>query len=133
MKLLKALLVCSFLSSLFVLNSALASNCKSPITQTEINECSYLELQDETKKINKTYSKLQAKLTPIQKQQVKEVQLAWIKFKDLSCEFEASDVKGGSAYSMVLAFCLIRYTRQRNKELDALNHCEDGYIGCPVM
>lgn len=132
MKLHKALLVCSFLSSLFVSSSALALDCQNPQTQTDMNQCASSDLDRETKKINKTYNDFRAKLNPTQKLQLKEVQLAWIKFKDLACQFEASGVKGGSAHSMVLAGCLTEKTRQRNKELEALGNCQEGDLSCPA-
>lgn len=132
MKLHKALLVCSFLSSLFVSGSALALDCQNPQTQTDMNQCASTDLNRETKKINKTYNDFRAKLNPAQKQQFKEVQLAWIKFKDLACQFEASGVEGGSAHSMVLSGCLTEKTRQRNKELEALGNCQEGDLSCPA-
>ena len=132
MKLHKALLVCSFLSSLFVSSSALALDCQSPQTQTDMNQCASFDLGRETKKINKTYNDLRAKLNSTQKQHLKEVQLAWNKFKDLACQFEASGVEGGSAHSMVVAGCLTEKTRQRNKELQVLGNCQEGDLSCPA-
>lgn len=132
MKLHKALLVCSFLFSLSVSGFAFALDCKNPQTQIDMNQCASADLDRETKKINKTYNNFRAKLNPTQKQQFKEVQLAWIKFKDLACQFEASGVEGGSAHSMVLAGCLTEKTRQRNKELEALANCQEGDLSCPT-
>ncbi|MGB4813272.1 MAG: lysozyme inhibitor LprI family protein [Methylophilaceae bacterium] len=132
MKLYKALLVCSFLSSLFVSNSVLALDCQNPQTQTDMNQCASTDLDRETKRINKTYNNFRAKLNTTQKQQFKVVQLAWIKFKDLACKFEASGVEGGSAHSMVLAGCLTEKTRQRNKELETLGNCQEGDLSCPA-
>jgi uncharacterized protein YecT (DUF1311 family) len=85
MKLHKALLVSSFLSSLFVSSFTLALDCQNHQTQTDMNQCASIDLGRETKKLNKTYNNFKAKLNPTQKQQFKEVQLAWIKFKDLAC------------------------------------------------
>jgi uncharacterized protein YecT (DUF1311 family) len=132
MKLHKALLIFSFLSGLFVSSSALALDCQNPRTQTDMNQCAYADLDRETKKINKTYNDYRAKLNPTQKQQLKEMQLAWIKFKDLACQFEASGVEGGSAHSMVLAGCLTEKTRQHNKELEVLGNCQEGDLSCPA-
>ena len=132
MNLFKALLVCWGLSSLFVSSAALAVDCQNPQTQIDMNRCASTDLDRETNKINKTYNVFRAKLNPAQKQQLKEVQLAWIKFKDLACKFEASGVEGGSAHSMVLAGCLTEKTRQRNKELEALGNCQEGDLSCPA-
>jgi uncharacterized protein YecT (DUF1311 family) len=132
MKLHKALLVSSFLSSLFVSSFTLALDCQNHQTQTDMNQCASIDLGRETKKLNKTYNNFKAKLNPTQKQQFKEVQLAWIKFKDLACQFESSGVEGGSAHSMVLDGCLTEMTRQRNKELEAMSNCQEGDLSCPA-
>lgn len=132
MKLHKIFLIHSFLLSLFISFSASALDCQNPRTQTDMNQCSTLELDHETKIINKTYSALKAKLNSVQKQEIKEVQLAWIKFKDLACQFEASGVEGGSIHATVLASCLAEKTRQRNKQLKAIDNCEEGDLSCPA-
>jgi len=111
---------------------AMAEDCADPKTQTDMNACSYANLDSETKKLNKTYGDLIAKLNPEQKQLIKQAQLAWIKFKDLSCKYEASGVKGGSAYPLILSDCLAAKTQQRNKELEALSHCQEGDLSCPA-
>lgn len=122
----------SFLALAFTANTAWALDCRNPQTQTDMNQCSGSDLERETKKINKTYNDYRAKLTPEQKLEFKEVQLAWIKFKDLSCKFEASGMDGGSAYAMVLSGCLTAKTIQRNKEIEALTNCQEGDLSCPA-
>jgi uncharacterized protein YecT (DUF1311 family) len=89
-------------------------------------------LDRETKKINQTYNTVRAKLSPKQQQDFKAVQLAWIKFKDLDCKFQASGVAGGSAYPMIVSECLTAKTIQRNKELDYLLNCQEGDLSCPA-
>ena len=117
MKLLSKLLVVLFALAVSV-NVAWALDCRNPQSQTELNQCGNSDLERETKKINKAYNDYRTKLNPEQKQDFKEVQLAWIKFKDLACKFEASGVEGGSAYSMILSGCLTAKTIQRNKEIE---------------
>jgi uncharacterized protein YecT (DUF1311 family) len=125
-------LIGGLLYGLIAINPAFALNCQNPQTQTDMNQCASIDLDKETKKLNKTYDAFRAKLNPAQKQKLKKVQLAWIKFKDLACQLEASGVYGGSAYPMVMANCLIEKTRQRNKELEALGACREGDLGCPA-
>ena len=128
-----SLIIGVLLNSLIVSSSALALDCQSPQTQTDMNQCASIDLDRETKSLNKTYEDYRTKLTFSQKKKLKEVQLAWIKFKDLACKFEASGVKGGSAYPMVLAICLAEKTRQRNKELEDLGVCQEGDLSCPAQ
>lgn len=112
-----------FVYNIIFSGSAFAVNCQNPQTQMDINQCATNELSVETTKINATYGRIRAKATPDQKQQLKAVQLAWIKFKDLSCPFQASGIEGGSLYSAVVSACLIEMTKRRNQELEALVNC----------
>lgn len=132
MRLVPAFLLVSILFSVAFSGSVFASDCQNLQTQSEMNQCAFSDLESETKKINKTYNDIRAKLNQSQQRQFKKVQLAWIKFKDLTCEFEASGVEGGSAHSMILADCLADKVRQRNKELDALANCQEGDLSCPA-
>lgn len=120
------------LASLFFSGGVLALNCGDPQTQTDMNICAGKDLDRETKKINQTYNAVRAKLDAKQQQDLKQVQLAWIAFKDLDCKFQASGVEGGSIYSLIVAGCLKDKTIQRNKELDSLLHCQEGDMSCPV-
>ncbi len=128
----KTLWFCLLSSSLLFSNFAFALNCPNAQTQTEMNQCAFAELNRATTQINQTYYHLRTKLNPVQKQQLKDVQLTWIKFKDLACEFEASGVEGGSVHSMILSACLSKMTQQRNKELEALANCLQGDLSCPA-
>ena len=97
-----------------------------------MNICAGKDLDRETKKINQTYNTVRSKLDAKHQQDLKQVQLAWIAFKDLDCKFQASGVEGGSIYSLILSGCLQEKTVQRNKELDSLLHCKEGDMSCPV-
>jgi uncharacterized protein YecT (DUF1311 family) len=47
-------------------------------------------------------------------------QRAWLKFRDTQCVIEGSEFAGGSMQGMVRAQCLTRLTRERTKQLVAL-------------
>lgn len=99
---------------------AVAQSCQNPMTQMDMNQCAAAELDHETKRINEIYKDLRKGLDAKTRTDLKNVQLAWIKFKDLACELEASGVEGGTMYPMALASCLAEKSRQRSKELKAL-------------
>ena len=120
------------MASLFFSGGVLALNCADPQTQTDMNICAGKDLDRETKKINQTYNAVRAKLDAKQQQDLKQVQLAWIAFKDLDCKFQASGVEGGSIQPLIVSGCLKEKTMQRNKELDSLLHCQEGNMSCPV-
>ncbi|MBD2497991.1 lysozyme inhibitor LprI family protein [Nostoc sp. FACHB-280] len=92
-------------------------NCNDPQTQSAINICSQLSYQDADKKLNQAYKKLLAKLSKSRQQKLIAAQLAWIKFRDASCEFERSAYEGGSIAPAIYAGCLEEATKQRTQQL----------------
>lgn len=124
---------CAIYASLLLFSpSSFASNCESGGSQRELNACASSALDHETKIINRIYGDLRTKLDETQKRQMKDIQLAWIKFRDLECKFTAAGVAGGSVYPMVLDACLAEMTRQRIKELERFLNCKEGDLSCPV-
>lgn len=117
-------------SSLVFPGAAWAVNCANAMTQSDMNQCASQELAQEDKKINAAYNQLRSKQAPEQQKLLKEVQLAWIKYKELACKYEAGGVEGGSAYPMVHAYCLAQKTRQRSAELFVMGKCEEGDLSC---
>lgn len=100
--------------------------CDKPQTQTDINQCASSNLDAETAALNSVYNRYRASLNEAEKQQLKEVQLAWIKYRDLDCKFEASGIEGGSMQPFVLSQCLIEQTKTRRMQLEALLRCDSG-------
>lgn len=110
---------------------AFAADCGKAVTQAEMNGCAAQDLNEADAELNRTYIAYRAKLRPAQQNQIRDVQLAWIKYRDLSCRFESSSVAGGSAAGMALQTCLADKTRQRAQELKALSGCPEGDLACP--
>lgn len=99
---------------------ASAQNCKNPETQLAMNTCAAKDLDREDARLNKNYRELQAKLDADRRTALRDVQVAWLKFRDLQCDFQAAQYEGGSIYPMVRAACLTDMTKQRNKDLKYL-------------
>lgn len=97
-----------------------AENCKDPQSQLAMNACAGKEYEREDARLNKTYKELTAKLEKDRREKLKEIQLAWIKYRDLQCDFDSSAYEGGTMYSLVRSSCLSQMTKQRNKDLKAL-------------
>ncbi|AFZ13887.1 protein of unknown function DUF1311 [Crinalium epipsammum PCC 9333] len=93
-------------------------NCKNPQTQVEMNICEELRYQKNDKKLNQAYQKLLPKYSGSQRQKLIAAQQAWIKFRDLSCTFEESQVEGGSMAPMIYSGCLAELTKQRTAQLE---------------
>ena len=121
--------------ALFAFNlapAAWALDCNRAATQADLNQCAAQRLDQENKAINRVYRDYMAQLSPKQQARLRDVQRAWITYKDRACEFDVSGVEGGSVHSMVLADCLATRTAERRRELEALRRCQEGDLSCPA-
>ena len=91
--------------------------CDSASNQVEMNDCAAKEYKAADTALNKIYGQLMAKLEDDHKAKLKEAELAWIKFRDAHCEFQAFPNMGGTIYPLVYNGCLTRVTNDRIKEL----------------
>ena len=66
--------------------------------------------------LNKLYQQLMRDGGAAEKAKLRAAQLAWIKYRDAHCEYEASGNKGGSIYPMIYSFCLAEVTAERAKQ-----------------
>ena len=111
--------------------AASALECGQAVTQADMNACAAQELNQADTELNRTYLAYRAKLHAARQNQIRDVQLAWIKYRDLACRFEGANVVGGSAAGMALQTCLTEKTRQRTSELRTLAGCQEGDLSCP--
>lgn len=93
-------------------------------------------------KIKNAYSKADAELNSVYKQQIQEYkkegaefygqsesrdiylkksQLAWIKMRDASCDYETYESKTGTAFSSIYEKCLLDKTNERIEYLKQFN------------
>lgn len=117
---LRYLFILIFVASCPLAPAIAAQDCKNPQTQIAMNICSQEEYEREGIRLNKNYKELVAKLDTSRRTQLKEVQLAWIKFRDLQCKYDASLYEGGSMQPLIQANCLLYITKQRNKDIKAM-------------
>ena len=110
--------------------SAHALDCARAETQSDMDECAAQALNKADAELNQTYINYRQRLNKAQQNQIRDVQLAWIKYRDLSCKY-ASSGTGGSAHGLALQSCLSEKTQQRTKELKALADCPEGDLNCP--
>lgn len=114
------------------INVYAASACDSPSTQLDINACAGETHAKADGELNRVYAAYRKRLPEGQAQQLKQAQLAWIKFRDTSCVFESSGVETGSAHAMVYQGCLTAKTKERVQALKALSSCKEGDLSCPA-
>ena len=91
--------------------------CEDAQTQADMNICWGNEYKKADASLNKTYQQLAAMLDDEQKAQLKTAETAWLKYRDLNCEFVGDQYKGGSIRPMIAAICLADVTNSRTTEL----------------
>ena len=91
--------------------------CAEAQSQAEMNICAGKEYKAADAELNQTYQKLSSMLDAEEKAQLKETETAWIKYRDLNCDFVADQYKGGSIRPMIHGLCLADVTRNRTAEL----------------
>ncbi|WP_375501482.1 lysozyme inhibitor LprI family protein [uncultured Nostoc sp.] len=92
-------------------------NCNNPQTQIAIDECIKLSYQNKDKKMNQVYQQLLPTLNNFSKQKLIASQVAWIKFRETSCEFEISRYQGGSLAPTIYFGCRENFTILRTQQL----------------
>lgn len=92
--------------------------CANATTTVEIDECVGKEYKKVDAELNRVYKQLMAKFEDEgAKTALKTAQQAWLKYRDLNCEFESYENKGGTIYPIVYTGCLSAMTVTRTKEL----------------
>lgn len=92
-------------------------DCRNAATQIEINQCVQLDFQQQDDELNRIYQQYHEKLDNIRKEQLKQAQVVWINFRNLSCQYEADYYQGGSLAPMVYSSCLKDKTKERIGDL----------------
>ena len=93
--------------------------CADAQSQAEMNMCWGKEYKAADARLNKTYQDFMSKLEESEKVQLKNAQQAWLKYRDVNCEFVADQYKGGTMRPMIAAICLAETTNNRTTELKA--------------
>ena len=91
--------------------------CADAQTQAGMNICWGKEYKAADATLNQVYGQLMRKLDEAEKTQLKQVEAAWLKYRDANCEFVGDQYKGGSMRPMIVAMCLADTTRNRTVEL----------------
>lgn len=92
-------------------------SCATAQSQAEMNMCWGKEYKAADAKLNNTYQEFMSKVDQSEKVQLKNAQLAWLKYRDANCEFVADQYKGGTMRPMIAAMCLADVTNARVNEL----------------
>ncbi|CNH95702.1 MULTISPECIES: lysozyme inhibitor LprI family protein [Yersinia] len=122
------------LASLLVLpiNQALAIDCKSAVTQLDMNQCANSDYKKADAELNRIYQDVLAKTSVAQRPLLKSAQLTWIKYRDADCTFQSSATEGGSVHPMIISACLTQKTKERTALLKSFLNCPEGDLSCPL-
>ena len=83
----------------------------------EMNICAGQKFKKADAALNQVYRQLTAMLNVEEKEQLKETENAWLKYRDTNCDFVADQYKGGTIRPMILGLCLADMTQSRTTEL----------------
>ncbi|MGV3525025.1 MAG: lysozyme inhibitor LprI family protein [Candidatus Sericytochromatia bacterium] len=87
---------------------------RDDLPQQSMNICAAQDYRKVDAELNRLYKQVMADLTPERRQQLLTAQLAWLKYRDAHCKFEADAWKGGSMAPFIHGTCMARLTRERN-------------------
>jgi uncharacterized protein YecT (DUF1311 family) len=106
-------------------------DCNAFTTQTDLNICADTNAQAADAALNAAYKKLMSQQgDAASKDQLKEIERAWLAYRDKECAFEVGPREdGGSIWPMELANCEERMTAARLIELAPLI-CTGGVSVC---
>jgi uncharacterized protein YecT (DUF1311 family) len=94
-------------------------NCDNPQYQMEMNDCSALDYQRADEALNTTYNTLIAVMPEPQREKLVRAELAWIEFRDATCEFERSQYEGGSIEPLIYNSCMAELTQEQTLRLQS--------------
>ena len=84
-----------------------------------VSACMEKEYQRQEARLNSAWQQALTTLPPDRQQALREVQRAWIRYRELKCRF-FHHPRAGSGGLLDMQFCLIEETRRRAGELAAL-------------
>jgi len=87
--------------------------CNPSGTTLEMKQCAADEYKIADQKLNQVYQKLISQLKGEQKKRLIDAEVAWINFRDKSCNFQSADALGGTLEGLIYANCLVRMTNDR--------------------
>src|SRR5437899_11516633 len=92
-------------SGAFVQEQKKPEPCADAQSQAEMNFCWGNEYKAADARLNEAYRQFASKLDDAEKAQLKNAQLAWLKYRDANCDFVADQYKVGTIRPMIGLIC----------------------------
>jgi uncharacterized protein YecT (DUF1311 family) len=96
--------------------------CNDKVVTMEAYNCFQLAATSADKRLNQTYNKILAQLSPHEQNALRNAERLWVQFRDTTCAAERSLYDGGTAAGVAFVACIEEETRQR--EIDLLTMYE---------
>ena len=99
-----------------------AADCTAPVTQSDMNSCSFQDFQKADAELNAVWDDAKTNAENIddtgeQSKALLTAQRGWLAFRDAQCELEGLGAAGGSLQPLLISSCKSRMTRDRTKQL----------------
>lgn len=107
-----------------------ADLCASAATQAAMNLCAQEDFEEAGSGYAQAYQALSKPWPTAQRDKLRRMQSAWLKFRTEACRFESGPTAGGSAQGFVYWRCAARMTRERTLAMQAMATCREGDITC---
>jgi uncharacterized protein YecT (DUF1311 family) len=109
--------------------ASLETGCESGVT-SYMRQCFFYHAIAADIKLNTVYQLLLTKLSGTRgKDRLPKAQAAWLAFRTLNCEFDASSWEGGTGHGITVSTCQLTMTEARTRELENYLACDA--TGCP--
>jgi uncharacterized protein YecT (DUF1311 family) len=109
---------------------AQTKDCRSAITNMDMNICAELDWQEADAVLNSTYQEVMAAMKEMDislptelkgaEDALRTAQRAWITYRDAHCAGEGFQMRGGTAETLVVYGCLREMTMERTEKLRSL-------------
>lgn len=108
-----------------------AKDCSKETAQMALNQCTGDNLEAANAALGEIYRKLLAiESDPKAKEQFKDIERAWVAYKDKQCQWETAGDEGGSIWTMEYNQCEIEKTDARIQELEKAAGCTGSVSTC---
>lgn len=107
-----------------------ADPCAQATTQADMARCAQEDFEAASSGYAQRYAELAKTLSKAQRDRLRRMQSAWLKFQNEACQFDSGPTVGGSIQNSIYWRCAARMTRERTVALEALAHCREGDVTC---
>jgi uncharacterized protein YecT (DUF1311 family) len=106
-------------------------DCSKETAQMALNQCTGDNLAAANAALTQLYGKMLAiESDPKAKEQFKDIERAWVAYKDKQCQWETAGDEGGSIWTMEYNQCEIEKTDARIRELERAAGCTGSVSTC---